>query len=78
MKKPPVKKQSLLLRCGCTVTFRENALVICPTHGSQSVVRAVNFPPPRIRGVATGPHVRTEDLAPSFRRLAGSERVKES
>lgn len=62
---------SLVLACGCRVAFSETPL--CPTHGRQRVVRAL-VGPPRIRGVALGPHVQTMDLSPFVGRLAGSEK----
>lgn len=67
----------LLLRCDCVVDFHENAQIICPRHGPQGVARALNVPPPRIRGVASGPHVTTMDLAPSMARIAGTEKTAE-
>lgn len=67
---------SLVLRCGCTVRFEEDAVTLCPTHGVQGVARVVGMPPPRIRGVATGPHVETMDLPASGIRFAGT--AKES
>lgn len=57
---------SLLLRCGCQVAFREGHAPICPRHGNQSIARVINMAPPRVRGVATGPHVTPMDLEPSF------------
>lgn len=53
---------ALLLRCGCEIRFSDGDAVVCPTHGPQIVARTVRMPPPRIRGVATGPHVQTQDL----------------
>lgn len=69
---------ALLLRCGCEVPFdaKTTTAPICPTHGNQSVRRVLRMPAPRIRGVATGPHVQTMDLAPFTGRLAGTEPVK--
>jgi hypothetical protein len=63
---------SLVLACGCTVRFSETPL--CATHGRQRVVRTSHVGPPRIRGVATGPHVVTMDLDPHVGQLAGSEK----
>ena len=62
----------VVLACGCERTYREDA-PICPAHGTQRVVRVVRMPAPRIRGVATGPHVTPEDLAPWTGRIAGSD-----
>lgn len=59
----------LLLRCGCVIQFRDGDAPICAEHGNQVIVRVLGMPKPRIRGVATGPLVRTEDLGPSTRRL---------
>jgi hypothetical protein len=55
---------SLLMRCGCTLTFDETltAAPICPAHGNQPVVRVIGMPKPRIRGAAKGPLVETIDL----------------
>jgi len=62
----------LLLACGCERAYAETAPV-CPTHGAQRVVRTIGVGAPRIRGVARGPHVTPEDLAPWVGRLAESE-----
>ena len=67
----------LLLRCGCRVPFQESADVLCPRHGPQGVARALGVPPPRIRGVASGPHVQMMDLPAFTGRIAGSEPAKE-
>lgn len=57
----------LLLRCGCAIAFDHRAVppkeLICADHGPTGVARTVNVPAPRFRGVATGPHVETCDLA---------------
>lgn len=53
---------SLLLRCGCVIPFDETRSPICAEHGLQVIVRVLNMPKPRIRGTATGPLVKTEDL----------------
>lgn len=63
----------LLLRCGDTIPFKDGAAPICPVHGNQPVARVLNMPPPRIRGVARGPHVETVDLAPFAGRIVGTE-----
>lgn len=63
----------LLLKCGCRITFEDDQAPVCPVHGNQPIARVLNIPKPRIRGVASGPLVKTEDLAPSRTRLAGSE-----
>jgi len=55
-------KPTLVLRCGCRVAFTDEPR--CPTHGVTKVAAVESMPAPRIRGTATGPHVRTEDLAP--------------
>jgi hypothetical protein len=52
----------LLLACGCRIVFEDDKAPICRLHGNQPVRRVVNMPKPTIRGVATGPLVRTEDL----------------
>lgn len=62
----------LLLACGCERAYAETA-PICPQHGPQRVVRTIGVRAPRIRGVATGPHVTPEDLAPWTGRIAGAE-----
>jgi hypothetical protein len=64
----------LLLKCGCRMSFEEDQQPICRTHGNQPIVRVLNMPPPRIRGTATGPLVRTEDLEPFRGRLVGPEK----
>lgn len=64
---------TLLLRCGCTVPFSEQA-PICPSHGNQAVVRVFGVPAPRIRGVASGPHVTTVDLDPFVGPIPGVEK----
>lgn len=69
---------ALLLRCGCEVPFKEKELPICKTHGKQVIVRVLRMPPPRIRGVARGPHVQTQDLPAWTGRLTGSDRNAES
>jgi len=65
----------LLLRCGCDIAFddkdRSTEAPICPTHGNQSVVRVLGMPKPRIRGCASGPLVKTEDLTPFVGKLTG-------
>lgn len=64
----------LILRCGCEVPFEEDAQVRCPTHGTQAVAATRHMPKPRFRGVATGPHVQTMDLAPWAGVLTGQEK----
>ena len=59
-----MKTPRLLLACGDAVLFEDGETPTCPTHGTQRVVRVLGMPAPRIRGVATGPHVQTEDLSP--------------
>ena len=71
-------KGQLLLRCGCTIAFRENEQIVCGVHGPQGVARVIGMPKPRIRGVASGPLVETCDLPAWTGRFAGSEPVKES
>jgi hypothetical protein len=66
---------SLVLRCGCTVLFRDGETPVCPVHGEQAVVRVRSMPAPRIRGHATGPHVRTEDLGAFTGRIVGGEKA---
>lgn len=68
----------LELKCGDVIDWTEGATVRCPVHGAQPVARVIGAPPPRIRGVASGPHVETCDLGPSSTRLVGSATVKES
>lgn len=63
----------LLLRCGCEIAYRENDH-LCPAHGKQQIVRALGVPPPRIVGVATGPHVIPRDLPPWRGQIVGSEK----
>jgi hypothetical protein len=50
---------SLLMRCGCTLTFDETRTTapICPAHGNQPVVRVIGMPQAAIRGAAKGPLV---------------------
>lgn len=67
----------LELRCGDVITWIEGHEVICPLHGPQGVARTIGAPPPRIRGVASGPHVQTMDLAPFTGRIVGSEPRKD-
>lgn len=57
---------SLLMRCGCTLTFDETLKTapICPAHGNQPVVRVIGMRKPTIRGVARGPLVEQVALAP--------------
>ena len=62
----------LLLRCGCVVAYVEGETPVCDEHGRRGVARAVNMPKPRIRGMASGPLVRTMDLEPFVGRIAGS------
>jgi hypothetical protein len=62
----------LQLRCGDIIEWRDGTAPICPVHGEQGVARTIGVPPPRIRGVATGPHVTTVDLGAFSGRLAGS------
>jgi hypothetical protein len=69
---------ALLLRCGCEVAYQENATPLCPRHGPQGVARTLRMPPPRIRGVASGPHVETVDIGAWTGRLAGSEPAKKA
>lgn len=56
----------LLLRCGCTVRFDPKGdyitAPICGEHGVTAIVRTVGMPAPRIRGIASGPHVQTTDV----------------
>lgn len=63
----------LLLRCGCTVLFKDGAKPICPVHGVQVIARVLGMPAPRIRGVAKGPHVTTMDLPAFSGRITGTE-----
>lgn len=67
---------ALLLRCGCEVRvpkdLPKDSSPLCPRHGPQGVERTLRVPPPRIRGVASGPHVTTEDLPAFVGRLTGS------
>lgn len=63
----------LLLACGCKVRFVDGEPPSCGSHGPQRVVRTLNMPRPRFRGVATGPHVQTMDLPASRARIVESE-----
>ena len=72
-KAPKPLPPGLVLRCGCQVTFREGEQTICPRHGAQGVARTVRMPAPRFVGMATGPHVKTQDMSAYVGRLAGSE-----
>lgn len=63
----------LLLACGCEQTYRDEPRP-CVRHGRQRVVRTLGLSAPRIRGVATGPHVTTEDLDVWTRPLPGVAR----
>lgn len=65
----------LLLRCGCEIRFRDGEAPICPAHGLQVIVRVLAMPPPRFRGLASGPHVETVDLGAFTGRIAGSDQV---
>jgi hypothetical protein len=60
--KPQRDRPELVLRCGCRVPLSDEPR--CPTHGVTTVARTSAMPAPTFRGVATGPHVRTEDLPP--------------
>ncbi len=71
--KIPSAPPSLVLHCGCEVRFRDGEVPLCPRHGAQRIVRTVRMPAPRIRGCATGPLVKTEDLGAWTGRLKGSE-----
>jgi len=64
-------KPTLVLRCGCSVPFSETPS--CPTHGVTKVARTANMPAPTFRGLAAGPHVRTEDLPPFNATLLSAE-----
>lgn len=63
----------LELRCGCVIAFREDADIVCGTHGRQRVARTLGAPKPRFRGVCTGPYATPEDLSPSIRPLVGKD-----
>ena len=52
----------LLLACGCVVRFTDGETPLCG-HGPQRVVRTLGMPKPRISGSATGPLVRTQEVA---------------
>ena len=65
----------LLLRCGCQIAFTDGETPICPQHGVQGVARTVRMPAPRIRGVASGPHVRADDLPAFTGRIIGTGTV---
>jgi hypothetical protein len=62
----------LELRCGDVIPYTDGE-PICPVHGRQVVARTIGMRPPRIRGVATGPHVDTCDLPAWTGRIVGSE-----
>ncbi len=68
----------LELACGCSVPFVENETPLCPRHGVQRVTQTRHMPAPRIRGVASGPHVETVDLGAFTGRLAGSDPPKDT
>lgn len=63
----------LILRCGCEVRWKEDALPLCPTHGSQGVASTRHMPKPRFRGAATGPHCLTMELPAWTGVLAGTQ-----
>lgn len=63
----------LLLRCGDVIAWTDGREPRCPLHGPQGVARVLEMPAPRIRGVATGPHVETTDLPPHHGRLIGTD-----
>lgn len=67
---------SVELRCGCVLKFIEGETLQCLTHRETRIVQTRHMPPPRIRGVASGPHVTTMDLGAFTGRIAGSEPVK--
>ncbi len=69
---------SLELACGCVVPFHEGETARCLTHGTDRVVRTHRMPAPRIRGVASGPHVETVDLGAFTGRIAGTEPPKDT
>lgn len=62
----------LILACECAIAFRDGETPFCAIHGEQRVVQTQHMPAPRIRGVASGPHVSTEDLAAHSGRLVDS------
>lgn len=68
-----VKAPGLILACGCEVRFVDNEPPSCATHGPQRVTRTVRMTKPKFTGVATGPHVKTMDLAPFVGRIVESE-----
>lgn len=65
---------TLLLACGCAVRFIDGQAPSCPTHGHQSVRRVFGMPKPTFRGVAKGPLVQTQDLAPFVGRLVTDQK----
>lgn len=70
------KKQTspmLLLRCGCSIRFRDGQAPVCPSHGNQPVARVLGMRKPSFRGSCKGPLAKTEDLGTFTGRLVGSE-----
>jgi hypothetical protein len=64
---------SVELRCGCVVPFVDGETAQCLPHREMRIVQTRAMPPPRFRGVASGPHVTTMDLGAYTGRIAGSE-----
>jgi hypothetical protein len=64
---------TLLLACGCEVRFIDGQAPSCPTHGNQAVRRVFGMPKPRFRGMAKGPLVEMQDLAPFVGRLVTTD-----
>lgn len=49
-------------RCGHRLAVRDSQRPVCPC--GETRLKAVHTPPPRFRGTVSGPHARTEHLAP--------------
>jgi hypothetical protein len=69
----PKAVPTLLLRCGCTVRFREKEAPLCPTHGNQPVARVLAMPKPTFRGACAGPRATTMDLGAFTGQLVGGK-----
>lgn len=56
----------LLFRCGLRARVKDGEEAICRVHGKGcGVARLLNPTPPRIEGMASGPHVRTKAMTPA-------------
>lgn len=54
----------LLFRCGHEGQHKDGQEPICHC-GCRGIARVIGAPPPRIVGVASGPHVKTQAMDPA-------------